>query len=279
MSDAQTAPDVDIPTLALEHRGEIPVMGLGTWELEGDECTRIVRSALEMGYRHIDTAEVYENEENVGRGIEGWDREEFFLTSKVWRSHLRDGDLQEACRASLERLGTDYLDLYLVHWPDSSIPLRETIGALDELRDEGAIRAWGVSNFTIEHLEDTFEHGTPSVNQVEIHPWLAQAELSEFCREHGVVVTAYSPLAQGEGPGADRLEEIGESHDRSGAQVALRWSIQHGRVVIPKSSSEDHLAENLGALDFELSDEEMDEIDAMDEGRRLLEPDFAEFDR
>ena len=227
----------------------------------------------------MDTAEAYENEEAVGRALAPCDRDEVFVTSKVWRDHLRPEALKRACRGSLDRLDTDRIDLYLVHWPDSEVPVDETVGALEELLDEGAIRAWGVSNFTTAHLEEVLEHGHPSMNQVEIHPRLRQEELDRYCRDHGIVITAYSPLAQGEVMDQDVLDEIGRHHGKSAGQVALRWSYQHGHVVIPRSGSRQHIRENADILDFQLGADEMDRIDGLDRDERIIEPDFAEFDR
>ena len=279
MSRATTAAAAE--RLPLHHGGRVPRVGLGTWQLEGRECERAVERALGMGYRHVDTAEAYGNEEAIARalGRAGVDRDELFLTSKVWRDHLRGPDVRRACEASLRRLGTDRLDLYLVHWPDSDVPIEETVEAMERLREDGRVRAWGVSNFTVAHLTEVLGHATPSANQVELHPRLRQAELDRFCAEHGVRVIAYSPLAQGDAPREDALEEIGSRHGRSGAQVALRWSVQHGHVVIPRSSDEEHLAANLALFDFELAAEEMERIDALDRGERHVAPDFAEFDR
>ena len=277
MSTAAT----DIPALDLPHGSRIPQLGLGTWQLEGGECERSVRAALDLGYRHIDTAEAYGNEDAIGRALEASpvDRDRLFLTSKVWYTHLREDDVRAACDASLRRLGTDYLDLYLIHWPNGDVPIAETVGALASLREEGKLRAWGVSNFTITHLEEALEHGRPATNQVELHPRLQQPGLDEFCAERGIVLTAYSPLARGEAPQNDALDAIGDRHGKDAAQVALRWSIQRGHVVIPKSSGEAHLQENMDLFDFELSDDEMARIAELDRGDRLVEPDHAEFDR
>lgn len=271
--------EIRVPRLPLSHGQEIPQIGLGTWELKGDECEEVVRTALEMGYRHIDTAEMYENEEAIGRAIADIDRDELFLTSKVWWDNLHKYDVPDACEGSLERLGTEYLDLYLVHWPNAGIPLEETVEAMQRLREDGLIRAWGVSNFTRAHLDDALELDRPAMNQVELHPYLRQEELDRYCRRHNVRLTAYSPLARGEVDEDELLDRIGTRYGKTGAQVALRWSIQHGHVVIPKSSTPRHLATDLDIFDFTLSQEEMERIDGLDEGRRIIEPDFAEFDR
>lgn len=266
--------------LPLIHGPEIPQIGLGTWLLEGEDCLESVGEALAMGYRHVDTAEVYGNEEEVGRALRDSDvaREDVFLTSKVARQNLHRDGLLPACHASLERLGTDYLDLYLVHWPNRDVPIAETVEAMEELLEQGRIRSWGVSNFTITHLQETLEHGRPSLNQVELHPRLQQPDLVRFCRENDIVVTAYSPLARGGVLDTRTLADVGRSYDKSPAQVALRWSLEEDRVVIPKASGRQHLAENADVFDFSLTDRDMERIRELDEGERLLDPEWAEFD-
>ena len=268
---------VEIPTLPLEHGGAIPQLGLGTWRVSGSGGADTVAEALDLGYRHIDTAEMYDNEAAIGRAIAGVDRSELFLTSKVWPNHLRSGNVVEACEGSLRRLGTDYLDLYLIHWPNPEVPVAETVAAMESLRADGRIRSWGVSNFTIELLEEVLEHGRPSNNQVELHPRLQELELVGYCQDTGITVTGYSPLAKGRAATDETLARIGERYGRSAAQVALRWSVQRGCVVIPKASDPDHLASNLEIFDFELDTDEMDRIAALDRGQRLVETAWTPF--
>lgn len=268
-----------VPTVALPGDIEAPQLGLGTWTLRGSECEQTVRRALDLGYRHIDTAEMYENEEAIGRAIASVDRDELFLTSKVWPDHLHAEDVRHACQESLGRLNTDYLDLYLIHWPNSSVPMEETIGALRRLVEDGRIRAWGVSNFTRSHLEEARGYGTVAVNQVELHPFFNQRHLAEYCAGIGVPVTAYRPLAKGRVNHDHALSGLALRHGRSPAQVALRWSIQHGHLAIPRTTDARHLRENIEVFDFHLDASEMVRIDALPQGNRLVAIAGAEFDR
>lgn len=262
----------------------IPAIGLGTWMLKGKECEQVVSKAIQCGYRHVDTAEMYDNEEYVGLGLAntGVSRSQLFITSKVWRDNLGKEEVIRSCRLSLERLGTSYLDLYLVHWPNKEISLEETFSAMKQLLDEGKIKAMGVSNFTIEHLKEAILVAEKlgisiAVNQVEFHPLLYQKELLDFCNEHDIQLVAYSPLARGEVLSHPILKEISQEHTKTSAQVVLRWLLQKDIVVIPKSSSEDHLRKNLDVHDFSLSKEEVERIDSMDKNKRLVNPPFNEF--
>lgn len=258
---------------------EVPILGLGTWQMEGEACKKAVESALELGYRHIDTAAIYGNEEEVEEAVNdaGVDRKEVFLTTKVWRTELRHDDLISSAKQSLERLKTDYVDLLLIHWPNQSVPLEESLGAMRELKDEGKVKHVGVSNFTPELLERALEIEPEIVcNQVEMHPFLQQREMLKFCVENDIILTAYSPLAHGKVIGNQTLEEIGEKYDKNAAQVALRWLIQQDKVVaIPKSSSEEHQGQNLEALDFHLDEEDLNKISRMDKNHRETDPPFA----
>jgi len=270
-------------TKQLNNGHHIPMLGFGTWQLEGDECTDAVRCALDVGYTHIDTAEAYDNEEAIGRAIEGVDRVGLFLTSKAWHEHLAPKALKAACYSSLGRLGTDYLDLYLIHWPRQGTDYLAAFAALQELCEEGKIRAAGVSNFTTAHLHEFLPAAhkaglTLEMNQVEYHPGLDQIDLLEYCREQQILLTAYSPLARGQAPEDELLQKIGESHDKSAAQVALRWLLQRGVVAIPKSSSPERIKENFALFDFSLSKAEMADIAQLGQDQRLIHPDFAEFD-
>lgn len=267
----------DIPDLRLPGGVTMPQVGLGTWQLRGEECERAVRVALDLGYRHVDTAEGYGNEEAVGRAIRGLDRGELFLTTKVWRERLGADDLPAVCEGSLRNLGTDYVDLLLIHWPNREIPIGETVDAFARLRDAGRIRAWGVSNFTERHLREAVRYERPATNQVELHPFFNQASLSSVCRELGIPVTAYSPLAKGQVAAEPVIREIAASHDATPAQVALRWAVQHGHAVIPKSRNEARLRENLDIFRLNLSDEELRRIDALPQGERLVDGSWSEF--
>jgi 2,5-diketo-D-gluconate reductase B len=256
----------------------IPALGLGTWEVEGEACVEAVADALDRGYRHIDTAEAYGNEEEVGRGIRrsGVDRDEIFVTTKVWWRDLSHEDCLRAAGESLRRLGLERLDLLLIHWPDPDVPVERPLEAMQTLREEGKLRHLGVSNFTPSLLEEALEHAPVVCNQVEYHPFLAQDSLLALAREHGLLLTAYSPLARGRVMEDGTLREIGAEHGKTPAQVTLRWLVQQDRLAaIPRARSADHRRENLEIFDFELSDEEMARIAALDEGLRLIDPDFA----
>jgi 2,5-diketo-D-gluconate reductase B len=250
---------------------EMPVLGFGTFELSGETCQRAVETALESGYRHIDTAEYYDNEAAVGRAIRASavDRADIFLTTKVWRSHLRHGDLIAAAEASCDRLGVEYLDLLLVHWPHPRVPIEETLGAMDELAERGLTRHVGVSNFTRTQLSEAQSVANSRIvtDQVLYHPYKDQRALREYCAESDTVLTAYSPLARGSVLGDDSLERIGESHGKTPAQVALRWLVQQDNVAaIPRSGSPEHITENADIFDFELRDAEMREIQNLSGG-------------
>lgn len=257
---------------------EIPALGFGTWQLHGKECVRDVADALELGYRHIDTAQRYENEAEVGRGIRqsGVDREEVFVTTKVWWTELTHDEATRAAEESLRRLGLDHLDLLLVHWPDTDAPMTGAFDAMKELREQGKVRHMGVSNFTPSLLDRAVEQAPVLCDQVEYHPFLAQDELLERARRHDLFITAYSPLGRGRVLEDETLQEIGGDHGKSPAQVALRWLLQQDRVAaIPRASDPAHRKANLEIFDFELSEEEMERISALDEGLRLVDPEFA----
>lgn len=243
----------------------VPKIGLGTWKMRGDDCRRSVRSALEMGYRHIDTAELYNNEREVGQAIKesGVDREDIFLVSKAWSNHLGEESIQRACEGSLGRLGLEYIDLYLVHRPNVSVPLEETTAGLEGLMETRKIQAMGVSNFSVSQLDRTRSVTSKPVltNQVEYHPFYNQDELLAYCQKHKLALTAYSPLDRGRVMRNKTLQEIGERYGKDPAQVALRWLIQQDSVVtIPKASSESHQQANLQVFDFQLTAEEMEQI-------------------
>ncbi len=251
----------------MEHqtiKGEkVPSLGLGTWRLSGEECARAVERALSLGYRHIDTAQMYDNEGEVGRGIRssGVDREGIFLVTKVRTSSFSHDDVVRSTHESLRKLGTDYVDLLLMHWPNPSVPLEETLGAMTELQEEGSVKHVGVSNFPPSMVEEAQGYAEVFCNQVEYHPYKAQDELLEQAVETGYLLTAYSPVARGRILDDRTLEEIGEAHGKTPAQVALRWLIQQENVAaIPKATSEEHLSSNLDIFDFEPNEEEMKRI-------------------
>ena len=245
---------------------KVPSLGLGTWRLSGEECVRAVERALNLGYRHIDTAQMYANEGEVGRGIRnsGVDREEIFLVTKVRTSCFSHDNVLRSTRESLKKLQTEYVDLLLMHWPNPSVPLGETLGAMRELQEEGSVKHLGVSNFPPSMVEEATEHAEIFCNQVEYHPYRTQDELLEQAKEMDYLLTAYSPVAKGRVSNDAALKEIGQAHGKTPAQVTLRWLIQQEKVAaIPKAASEDHLRSNLDIFDFELSKEEMERIFAL----------------
>jgi len=251
----------------------MPILGLGTWELRGGRCESTVREALELGYRHIDTAELYGNEAEIGRAIKGTDRSQLFITSKVSNSNLRSENLAQACGASLDRLGTDYLDLYLVHWPNDKIPIENTMEAMQSLVAEGKVRSIGLSNFDVKRMKDAMSASKQPIsnNQVEYHPYRPRKEIPQFCEEQGVTLTAYCPLARGKVLKDKTLKQIGRKYGKSQAQVSLRWLLQKGAVVIPKASSQEHLKANMDMDDWELSSEDIAAIDALTVEKKLVD--------
>jgi 2,5-diketo-D-gluconate reductase B len=248
-------------------KGErVTSLGLGTWRLSGQECIKAVEHALALGYRHIDTAQMYANEGEVGRGMHnsGVDREDVFLVTKVRASSFSHDDVLRSTHESLKKLQTEYVDLLLMHWPNPSVPFEETLGAMTELQEEESVKHVGVSNFPPSMVEEATTHAEIYCNQVEYHPYRAQDELLGQAREMDYLLTAYSPVARGRVSNDATLREIGEAHGKTPAQVALRWLIQQEKVAaIPKAASEDHLRSNFNIFDFELSDEEMERIFAL----------------
>lgn len=264
----------------------IPALGFGTFQLGSADACRMVRAALAMGYRHIDTAQMYGNEEAVGRGMAqaGVPREEVFLTTKVWTDRFRGGELQASVEGSLARLGTDYLDLLLLHWPNPAVPLQETLQALEQVRRTGRARSIGVSNFPNALLREALESCGPGsllTNQVEYHVFLSQRSVRRELRQAGMFLTAYCPLAKGRVMGNPLLREIGRRHAKSEAQVALRWLLDQDVAAIPRTRREDNARANLEVFDFELDQAETRRIDAELQGdRRMVDPGFApEWDR
>jgi 2,5-diketo-D-gluconate reductase B len=246
------------------HGARIPLIGLGTWELRGPTCARMVEQALRLGYRHVDTAVLYDNEGEVGEGLRasGIEREEVFITTKVWPSDFAPRDLERSAEDSLARLRLPDVDLLLLHWPNPRIPLSETLGALCKVKRMGLARHIGVSNFTVAMIDDAVKLANEPLvcNQIEVHPFLDQSKVIAACRRHGMAVVAYSPIARGRAKGDKVLSRIGKAHGKTAAQVSLRYLVQQGIVVIPRTSRRERLAENLAIFDFELSAAEMEEI-------------------
>jgi diketogulonate reductase-like aldo/keto reductase len=258
-------------------RANVPALGFGTWQLEPDVAYDAVRTALDVGYRHVDTAQMYGNEEAVGRAVadSDVDRDDVFLVTKVAPDNAAAQDVRASTEQSLERLGTDHVDLLLLHWPTDVAPLEETLSALTQLADEHRTRYIGVSNFPSELL-DRAAHLAPIItDQVEHHPYLGVDAIRETADEHDVFVTAYSPIAQGGVLDDEVLREIAEEHDADPVQVTLAWLLRSGVAAIPRSSKPDNIASNARALEIELSDDEAARIDGLEEGRRLIDPPFA----
>ena len=252
---------------------EMPWLGFGVFKMsDGQEVEQAVSYALETGYRSIDTATVYRNERGVGKAIResGIPREDIFLTTKVWNEDQRKKRTLAAFEESLERLQTDYVDLYLVHWPVKGC-YQETWQVMEEIYQSGRAKAIGVSNFRIHHLEDILRDSqtVPSVNQVEFHPYLVQPDLLKFCQSHQIQVEAWSPLMQGQIVTKQTVRELAEKYHKTPAQIALRWDLQHEVVTIPKSVRPSRIAENAQIFDFELSEVDMKVLDALDEGKRV----------
>jgi len=246
---------------------KIPAIGLGTWELRGRTCSRIVEQALRLGYRHIDTAQIYENEREIGEGLRasGVRRDEVFVTTKVWTGHFAPNDLERSAKESLARLRLTDVDLLLLHWPNSQIPLTETLGALARAKQLGLARHIGVSNFTVALIEEGAAACPEALacDQVEYHPYLDQTKVKDACARHGMALVAYSPVAKGRIKNDRALARIGERYRKSAAQVCLRWLVQQNVSAIPRTSKLERLSENINVFDFELSDEDMSQISAM----------------
>lgn len=264
------------------NRANIPALGFGTWTLKGDQASALVEYALSVGYRHIDTAAMYDNEEAVGQGLKSSavSRNDIFLTTKIWHADLKAGDLERSVQASLERLGVNEVDLLLVHWPSKTIPLAETIGALNSAVSKGYTKHIGVSNFTVPLLNEAVQISErPLVcNQIEYHPMLNQDIVLNACRSHGMSVVSYCPLFRGgELFTNDPVASIAKKYQKSPAQIVLRWQVQQNNVIaIPRSTNNGRIQENLAIFDFELEDEDMSLISALGgNNKRLCDFEFS----
>ncbi|MDD4635668.1 MAG: aldo/keto reductase [Dehalococcoidales bacterium] len=257
-------------TVKLNNGVEMPIFGLGTWQITGKEAELTVRCALDAGYRHIDTAAAYHNEEEVGKAIResGRKREDIFITTKLWKDDLGYKSALEACNKSLAKLGLSYVDLYLIHWPGGR--RLETWKAMEELLKTGKCRSVGVSNFTIRHLKQLMEDSSviPAINQVEFSPYLYQQDLFDFCKASGIQLESYSPLTRGNKLNDAHLVSIANKYGKSTAQILIRWVLQLGIVVIPKAAKQEHIRQNADVFDFALSQEDMITLSNFNENLR-----------
>ena len=260
----------------------IPAFGLGTFRLKGQQVIDSVKMGLELGYRHIDTAQIYDNEAEVGQAIAESDvpREDLFVTTKVWTSNLGADRLIPSLEESLSKLRLQQVDLALVHWPspDDKLSVADYLPRMMEAKERGLTRAIGISNFTIAHMQqaiDTIGAEDIATNQVEVHPFLQNRKVTDFARNHGIHITAYMPLAYGKVMQDDVLQRIAKAHNASPAQIALVWLLQQGFAVIPSSTKRENLAANLAAQELRLTEEEMKQITALDRNERLANPGFA----
>ena len=276
-----------VPNLTLNDGTKIPQLGFGVFQIPPDETASAVRTALEIGYRHIDTAEMYENEKGVGEGIRdfGIDRGEVYITSKLNNGFHKPDDARRAFDATIEALGSDYVDLFLIHWPLPTLydgDFVSTWKTLEEFKNDGRARSIGVSNFQIHHLEQLARdtETVPAVNQIEVHPYFTNDELRAYGIDHTILTEAWSPIAQGAVLGDPVIGKIAERLGKSPAQVVLRWHIERGDIVFPKSVTPERIKENLEIFDFELGDDDIDAITALDkgeDGRRGPNPDTFDY--
>jgi 2,5-diketo-D-gluconate reductase B len=246
------------------HGAPIPVLGFGTMTLKEDQCIDLVEAALQLGYRHLDTAQMYGNEREVGSGLRGsgLKRDQVFLTTKVWFNRLAPGDFERSVDESLEKLGLTWVDLLMIHWPNAQFPLAGSIAALCKVKNQGLAKHIGVANFNIAMIDEATALASEpiAVLQIETHPYLDQTKVVAAARRHGMAVVGYCPLARGKVPGDATLQQVGRAHGKTASQVALRFLEQERIIPIPRTSKRERLAENLGSLDFRLSDAEMAEI-------------------
>lgn len=267
--------------ITLSETISIPILGFGTWKMQGQTCQNAVRSALELGYRHIDTADAYGNHSDVAKGIaaSGIEREKLFITTKVFNDDHERQDVLSVTKRFLTELNTDYIDLLLIHWPVKDIPVSETLSAMQELKESGVVKSIGVSNFTAHHIEDALKSGVDIVNnQIEVHPQFNQVELRTFCAEKNISVTAYSPLAQGEALKIPLIQELAKKYQATPAQIVINWMTTNNLITIPKSETPERIQENLQALELELEADDIQQIDNLPQKNRLVNPSFGEFD-
>lgn len=254
---------------------KLPLIGLGTWDLSGKSCISTVKMALELGYRHIDTALIYENHRDIAKAIQGFSRKELFITSKFF---LGQKSVEESCNLALKELNLDYLDLFLIHWPNREKQMVKVLKEMEKLKKQGRIHHIGVSNFTIHHLQDVIDSNIQiDYNQVEFHPYLYQKELWHFCQNHQIRLIAYRPLGKGKLVHEEIFKKIGDKYGRTPAQIILKWLVQKEIAVVVKGSSKQHLQENFYLFDFFLHSEDMKKIDELNRNQRFCETDYSDF--
>ncbi|MDR2539135.1 MAG: aldo/keto reductase [Chlamydiales bacterium] len=259
----------------MDKKEGVPLIGLGTWELSGKLCISTVKIALELGYHHIDTALIYENHRDIAMAIRGFNRKELFITSKFF---LDQKSAEESCDLALQELHLDYLDLFLIHWPDREKPMIKVLREMEKLKKQGKVHCIGVSNFTIHHLQDTIDQGLQiDYNQVEFHPYLYQKKLWQFCQNRQIGLIAYRPLGKGELVQEEIFKQIGDKYGKTSAQIILKWLIQKEIAVVVKASSKQHLQENFHVFDFFLHSEDMQKIDELNRNQRFCETDYSDF--
>jgi len=261
--------------IPLQKKSKIPLLGLGTWRLQGKECENVVKQALELGYRHIDTADIYDNHRAIANAIKSIPRNEIYLVSKLYLNNLTSEKVNLSIPRFLEELQTDYLDLLLIHWPHPTIAPKITLKAMLAFKNNGIVKAIGVSNFVRSHFKDLEEFNFPVVtNQIEMHAYLQRKELVRDCIKRGITITAYRPLAKGDFETDPILQKIGKGYGKSSSQIVLRWLTQD-IAVIPKAGKTEHLKANLEIFDFTLTDEDIKTIESLDTGKRYCAPDVV----
>lgn len=262
VSDYSNLVEVDVSrAICRIDKSEYPIVGFGTYPLTGEICTKSVQQAIKAGYRIIDTATFYENFSSIGEALKGKKRSEYYLISKVWHDKQSSNALKKDLNQTLSKLKTDYIDAYLIHWPNSKVPIEETLYTMDALREEKKIRHIGLCNVTKNHLKKAVEVGVPNTwVQIEMHPFFYDKEVIDFCREYAIAVQAWRPLSLGKVQEDEILNRLGAKYAKTPCQIALRWIIQHRCIPIPRSSNKNHIVENLNIFDFSLSNNEMEEI-------------------
>ncbi len=268
-------------TIILKSGVKVPTLGLGTWMLKGENGKNAVKYALEIGYRHVDTADSYDNHQDVGKGIKesNVSREDIFITSKVFHDNLSPKGISETSERILKELDIEYLDLLLLHWPDRSIPVKDQLETIQRLKERGLVKAIGVSNYNIHHLKDSLSTGIEfEVNQVEFHPSLNQKELKQFCDDNGIAVTAYSPIAQGQDLKLPEVLQLAKKYKKTPAQIILNWLMGIGVIVIPRSVKKIHIQENFGALGWEMTEEDMKILNKLNLDNRIVIPEWSDFE-